>query len=231
MSRVHDMGGRFGDGAIPEKDDSEVFHSEWEARALALNLAAGALGQWNIDMSRHAREKLAPKDYAKFSYYEKWVSGLTDLFVEAGVLSVEDIERAALLARGEAEAVPTKLSDKALKAEAVWAGVHAVKPYSREGGSPIFKVGDRVRTAKYSHNKKVAGGHTRLPSYAAGRVGTVVLQHGAHVFPDSNAHGFGEAPEPLYAVEFSAAELWGGDAEGSDSMVLDLWESYLRAEA
>nr|WP_252731205.1 nitrile hydratase subunit beta [Lentibacter algarum] len=225
------MGGRFGDGAIPEKDDAVVFHSEWEARALALNLAAGALGQWNIDMSRHARERLAPKDYANFSYYEKWISGLTDLFVSSGVLSVEDIERAALLAVGDTEARPAELSDKALKAEAVWAGMHAVKPYSREGGAAAFAVGDRVRTATYSHNKNVAGGHTRLPSYAAGRVGTVVMLHGAHVFPDSNAHGLGEAPEPLYAVEFSAADLWEGDAESAaDSMVLDLWQSYLSAE-
>ena len=78
MSRVHDMGGRFGDGAVNASDDA-TFAQDWHARALALTLAAGALGQWNIDISRHARERLSPKDYTRFSYYEKWMGGLAEL--------------------------------------------------------------------------------------------------------------------------------------------------------
>jgi len=62
VSRVHDMGGRFGDGpVVPERED-EIFHEDWHARALALTLASGTLGQWNLDVSRHARERLAPMD-------------------------------------------------------------------------------------------------------------------------------------------------------------------------
>ena len=56
MSRVHDMGGRFGDGAIDPTEPDEVFPQDWHGRALALTLAAGGLGQWNLDISRHARE-------------------------------------------------------------------------------------------------------------------------------------------------------------------------------
>ena len=59
MSRLHDMGGRFGDGAVDPTDDA-TFAKDWHARALALTLAAGALGQWNIDIGRHARERLSP---------------------------------------------------------------------------------------------------------------------------------------------------------------------------
>ena len=55
MSRVHDMGGRFGDGAIDPNEPDEVFPQDWHGRALALTLAAGGLGQWNLDISRHAR--------------------------------------------------------------------------------------------------------------------------------------------------------------------------------
>ena len=73
MTRVHDMGGRFGDGPInPEAEDAPVFAEDWHARALAVTLASGFLGQWNIDISRHARERLSPKDYSRFSYFEKW---------------------------------------------------------------------------------------------------------------------------------------------------------------
>ena len=53
--------------------------------------------------------------------------------------------------------------------------------------------------------------HTRLPRYARGKVGTVELVHGCHVFPDSNALQLGEDPQWLYTVRFSAHELWGND--------------------
>ena len=46
MNRVHDMGGRFGDGPIRREADPEpVFKEDWQARALALTLAAGSLGR------------------------------------------------------------------------------------------------------------------------------------------------------------------------------------------
>ena len=87
MSRVHDMGGRFGDGPVCPEPEQPVFHADWHKRALALTLAAGALGQWNLDVSRHARERLAPQDYARFTYYEKWLAALADLLVDTGVVS------------------------------------------------------------------------------------------------------------------------------------------------
>ena len=85
MSRIHDMGGRFGDD--PARPDPQGIPQlgDWQARALALTLAAGGLGQWNIDMSRRAREQLCPRDYMAFSYFEKWLAGLADLLVETGV--------------------------------------------------------------------------------------------------------------------------------------------------
>lgn len=221
MSRIHDMGGRFGDGPIPEKDDAVVFHSDWEARVMANTLACGALGAWNIDASRHSRECLRPKDYASFSYYEKWLAALANLLVDRGVLSRADYETAG---HGAGNA----LSPKALKAADVPSAMRKVMPYTRDNApAPRFKIGDRVRTASANPNHKHAGGHTRLPQYAMGKVGTIVMLHGAHVLPDSNAHFDGEAPEPLYGVEFTASELWGNDT--GDCVVLDLWQNYLEA--
>jgi nitrile hydratase len=57
--------------------------------------------------------------------------------------------------------------------------------------------------------------------------GIVERIHGAHVFPDSNAHFRGESPQHLYSVRFAARELWGADAAPRDSVYIDLWESYL----
>jgi len=62
MTRAHDMGGRFGDGPVRPELENVVFDSYWHARALAITLACGSLGLWNIDASRHARECLPPKD-------------------------------------------------------------------------------------------------------------------------------------------------------------------------
>ena len=74
-----------------QKPRDVVFHADWHARALALTLASGSLGKWNIDVSRHARECLSPKDYTAFSYYEKWMGGLAALLVDTGVLTREEL--------------------------------------------------------------------------------------------------------------------------------------------
>lgn len=220
MSRVHDMGGRYGDGPV-DPSDNAVFAKDWHARALALTLAAGALGQWNIDVSRHARETLSPKDYSRFTYYEKWLAGLADMLVNLGIVTKDELRA------GHGTGI-SDLAERVLKADAV-AGVLAKgSPYQRSDASEAaFKPGDRVRTRRPAHNVMTTGGHTRLPSYASGMMGEIVLRHGAHVLPDANAHGGGETPEHLYAVAISADELWGGEAMSSDEVILDLWQSYL----
>lgn len=222
MTRVHDMGGRFGDGpVVPEGEDAPVFEKDWHARALAVTLASGALGKWNIDVSRHARERLSPKDYTRFSYYEKWISALADLLVETGVLTLEDL-------KGEGADAPHPLAHKAMRKEAVPGVLAKGGPADRPSNvAPAFAVGQMVRTARPAANRLVDGGHTRLPAYAQGAKGKVLMLHGAHVLPDSNAHGLGEAPEPLYAVVFPASELWADAESPDDEVVLDLWQSYL----
>ena len=224
MSRVHDMGGRLGDGPIPEIDMKNLFHADWEKRALALTLAAGALGKWNIDASRHSRELLSAEDYTRFSYFEKWVAALTDLLVQTDCLTEDDLRQTAPQPRAT-------LSDSALRAEAVASAMSKTTPYTRDSGpAPLFAIGDMVQTADHNPNPIKPDGHTRLPQYAMGRVGRIVQLHGNHVLPDTNAHFAGENPEPLYAVKFDARTLWGDTAEaGGDSMVLDLWQSYLTA--
>jgi len=101
MSRLHDMGGRFGNGPIPlyknennkVEDNEPTFKYDWHAKAWAVTLAAGALGQWNLDISRHYRECLPPKDYMNFSYYEKWLAALTNLLVDKKLVSLNEIKK------------------------------------------------------------------------------------------------------------------------------------------
>jgi nitrile hydratase len=90
-----------------------------------------------------------------------------------------------------------------------------------------FVVGQRVRAV----NRHPAG-HTRLPRYVRGRMGTVERVHGVHVFADRHAASasgptFDEAPQWLYAVAFDGQDLWGTDAEPGLRVSVDAWESYL----
>ena len=225
MSRVHDMGGRFGDGHITPEADGIPRLPDWQWRALALTLAAGSLGKWNIDISRHARECLSPQDYARFSYFEKWLAGLADLLVESDVLSRDDLATAPAPASASA---PHPLADRCLRAEGVRNVLVNGGPSDRPAVVPVaFAPGQAVRTRRIVTNRLVDGGHTRLPVYAAGATGCILRRHGTHVFPDSSAHRLGEAPEPLYAVVFSAGELWAKPEHPRDEVVLDLWQSYL----
>ena len=84
----------------------------------------------------------------------------------------------------------------------------------------LFAIGATVRTRNMN-----PAGHTRLPRYLRGHAGEIVALHGAHVFPDSNAHCKGEDPHWLYTVRFTAAEVWGNGS--SDRIHADLWEPYL----
>jgi len=223
VTRVHDMGGRFGDGAVVPEDESVIFHADWHPRAMAVTVATGPLGQWNIDMSRHARERLAPKDYARFSYYEKWMAALANLLVERGLVTRDELA-------GAAEAGPSPLADKVLTRARVAEVLARGGPVERPSAvKPLFAAGDAVVTRAQAENAAVPGGHTRLPGYAAGARGRILRLHGSHVFPDSNAHGQGEAPEPLYAVVFPASELWAHPEHPDDEVVVDLWQSYLSA--
>ena len=210
MNGVHDMGGMHGFGPVTPESDEPVFHAEWEGRVLAMDLAMRATGEWGVDAARFARESEPPARYLAESYYERWLGGLERLLLERGLVSEEELRVGASLAPGQ------RLERKG--------GGGASR---REPGRPArFAVGDCVR-ARNIH----PAGHTRLPRYVRGHVGTVARVHGCHVFPDASAHGLGEDPQWLYVVVFDGAELWGTDAEPGSAVSVDAFEPYLEPAA
>jgi nitrile hydratase len=214
MNGVHDMGGMHGLGAVAPEADEPVFHHDWERRVHALVIASPTRG--NIDAGRHRRELIPGPDYLRMTYYEKWFAALTQMLLQGGVVT------AAELASGAPDPTTPKATPR-LGPEAVAPALSRSGSYLRETAStPLFKSGDKVRARNINPT-----GHTRLPRYARGRQGLIERCHGAHVFPDSHAHGAGEDPRPLYTVRFAARELWGPDAAERDSVSLDLWEPYL----
>ena len=114
-------------------------------------------GNENLDISRHARECLSPKDYARFGYYEKWIAGLTDLLVNNGVVTQEELSTL------------TPLQTAPCKSGKCWPNISqkilaSGGPADRPSDIPVqFTVGQRVTTWVHG-NTLVDGGHTRLPS-------------------------------------------------------------------
>ena len=216
MNGVHDMGGMHGMGPVQQESDEPVFHHRWEARAYALTRAMGAFGRWNIDASRHQRELIPPAEYLRMSYYEKWITGLTELLLKHGFVSPAELA-SGKAAPGAAKQTP------ALPAQKVAAFIAAGAPASRSPESPPrFRPGQRVRARNLN-----PAGHTRLPRYVRGKIGVVDRVHGVFVFPDTNAHFRGERPQYVYSIRFEARELWGQVYSAGGAVYVDLWDEYL----
>jgi nitrile hydratase len=217
MNGVHDLGGMHAMGPVEIERDEPVFHSQWEARVLALNLACNFHRMWNIDMGRYAREQMPPAEYLAATYYEKWLFGLNKLLVGQGLVTAKELEtgRAQSKAGG----------GNVLRVPEV-AGYLRVRRNARldDDVAPKFKAGDRVLT----HNDHPVG-HTRLPRYARGRRGVIDRDHGVFIFPDSHAMTRDKKPQHCYSVRFAARELWGPGACARDGVYVDLWDDHLDA--
>lgn len=214
MNGGHDLGGMMGFGPIAPERDEAVFHAPWERRAFALTLAMGMTGSWNIDASRHARERRPPVEYWSLSYYELWLAALEKLMAERALATPDELQS------GTMSAPPKRLSRQP-RAGDVPAILARGEPASRKPAAPArFAAGDTIHTRNF-HPRS----HTRLPRYLRGKPGTIAKVHGVHVFPDANAHDRGEDPQWLYGVRFTAAEIWG--RAGPDTLCADLWEPYL----
>ncbi len=220
MDGIHDLGGKYGFGAVQREADEPVFHERWEARVLGMRLSGDGGAARNIDHFRHGIERIDPVAYLTHGYYGRWLGGLETSLVEAGVLDTATISRRAI----ELGASPNDLIAARPKAVPDRVDYRPSEPGNERAiaAPPRFAVGVRVRTRSHA-----VPGHTRLPAYARGRVGTIAAWRGGWVFPDSNAHGRGENPQHLYTVAFAGAELWGSSGEPNVVVHLDLFEPYL----
>jgi nitrile hydratase subunit beta len=216
MNGVHDMGGMQDMGPVRAEKNEPVFHESWEGRVFALNQALGAWRKWNIDASRHQRELIPPAEYLRMSYYEKWLTALMELLVNRGLITRAELES------GKPDAGSPKATPP-VTAETVPALLAQGKPVRRDvAAAARFKAGQHVRARNINPT-----GHTRLPRYARGKLGTVERDHGVFVFPDTNAHFLGEKPQHLYSVRFAARELWGKEASARDAVYINLWDDHL----
>jgi nitrile hydratase len=187
MNGAQDLGGMMGFGPVRAERGEPVFHGEWERRVFGVSYCCDMLGEWNIDMGRHACESLHPAEYLASSYYEIWFAALLKNLAARDLVAPDEVHAG----RSLRPAKPT--AARALRPQGVANAIGQSGSYRRPLAKPaLFKAGDAARARTINPQ-----GHTRLPRYVRGKEGVVKAVRGAFVFPDAHAHGKGEDPQWL----------------------------------
>ncbi|MBO6949414.1 MAG: nitrile hydratase subunit beta [Rhodospirillales bacterium] len=89
IRRHHDMGGLEA-GPV---DASEHDYAMWEKRvdAIVKVLSTPDRKLLSTDELRRGIEELGPGVYDELSYYERWISSATNLLLEKGVITVDEL--------------------------------------------------------------------------------------------------------------------------------------------
>lgn len=233
---VHDLGGASGFGPVPHDPDEPAFHADWERRVFGLLGAVTASTARRPGEFRYVLERLDASDYFDNGYYGRWLAGFEVLLGEYGVIGPDEMnsevaERIEVPAAEAAGASPVQRAARAAALDAALLPPDRPTPAPERRTvrrqlpqRPRFDVGDRVVAPGPAQP-----GHTRLPSYAVGKPGTVAKLHPAEVLPDSTAHDMGERPQHVYCVGYDAQTLWGNEADPNATVHVDLYECYLTA--
>ena len=88
----HDMGGEPAGTVVPSEHD----YAAWERRVDALMvLLTGVRGKrlMTVDELRKNIEAIGPDAYEKMSYYERWITSVTQTLLQRGVVTTEELGR------------------------------------------------------------------------------------------------------------------------------------------
>jgi nitrile hydratase len=209
------MGGMHGFGAVVTPGSDRVNEHPWELRVFALSTLVGIEGIGEAS-GRAIREEMEPAAYLAAGYYERWLWSTEQRLVRRGTIDEAEVD--AWVERLRAGEAPPRREEPAAAERSVGATERASSMEPAQ--ETRFAVGDHVRVRRMR-----PGGHTRCPRYVRGATGVVEAIRGIDAFPDIGPYK-GPA-EPVYAVSFESADLFGPSDEGVWTIVLDLFESYL----
>ena len=223
VNGIHDVGGTDCLGPVIVQENEPVFRAEWEKMAFATFASYFRAGLFGVDEFRLGIEKMHPADYLLSNYYEHWLATAEYYAIKAGVLDPEELEARTQQYLENPDTPLPQRSDPGLLAFMDEA-VHGGAPPRRESDKvAAFKVGDLVTVITSSPL-----GHTRRARYVRGKTGRITNLRGTFIYPDSADNGHGDAPEHLYTMVFTAAELWGDEAAEPNQLVYyDVWEPYI----
>lgn len=240
MKLQHNLGGLEGLG--PVEFEKRVFVESWEQRIFGIHVAMMGLSQhldaakatptkfkdvWTWADLRQGAEAMNPFDYFKYRYYEKWLGGICEFWLEKGYISPSELEAKTAMYLEKADAPQPASSESAIDDQVIEylrTGDPAIRDVDRQ---PKFSAGQTVKIRDIHPVE-----HTRLPGYLRNKTGIVdVVYEGCYTyFCSTGPDGLGE-PMPVYCVRFAPQDIWGKMAEPNSSVYADLYEVYLEAAA
>jgi nitrile hydratase beta subunit len=223
VNGVHDLGGTDGLGPVIVPDQEPVWRAEWEKAAFALFATNFRAGLFGVDAFRHGIELMPPAVYLSSPYYEHWLHSAEHYAVKAGVIDEAELDaKTQYYLEHPDEPLPER-RDPDLLAFVDLAVKHGAPARRDSDRTPAFAVGERVTVVADSPK-----GHTRKARYVRGKTGVIEMAHGTFIYPDSAGNGGDDAPEHVYTVKFTNAELWGAEhAEPNGVVYFDVWEPYI----
>jgi nitrile hydratase subunit beta len=244
LKLAHNLGGIENLG--PVSLDTRVFAESWEKRIFGIHTTmmaesthlADALpaypvkelpttfkDHWTWAHLRSGAEDMNPFEYFKFRYYEKWLGGIAQFFVDAGYITAQELEEKTAFYRSNPGVALPDRPNPALKKQIDAYLRNGDSPYHEPKQAPRFAVGDTVRIADPDNVD-----HTRLPGHLRNKTGKVELVYSGafSYFISTGPDGIG-MPMPVYRVKFDAAAIWGpGKSEPNTVLYADLFEAYVR---
>jgi nitrile hydratase subunit beta len=89
----HDMGGLPADRVEPSEHDTADWERRVDALMVLLSGVKGATPRMTVDELRKNIEALGPQAYDKMSYYERWVTSITQTMIQRGIITTDELGR------------------------------------------------------------------------------------------------------------------------------------------
>lgn len=89
MRGYHDLGG-LPAGPVAQSEHDCAY---WEKRADALLVLLSAKGLMRTDELRRGIESLGADVYERLSYYERWIGSITQMMIEKGIVTIDELGR------------------------------------------------------------------------------------------------------------------------------------------
>lgn len=243
MKLQHSLGGLENLG--PVSIEPKVFVQDWEKRIFGIHTAmmaesahlSDALPQYPVDTLptafketwtwaslRTGAESMQPFEYFKFRYYEKWLMGISQFFIDRGYVTADELAEQTALYRAQPDAPLPDRPSEPIKDQVVdylMRGDSGLRPLPQ---APRFSLGQMVTIAD-----PLAADHTRLPGYLRNKKGTI-----SEVYPGAFEYFVSTGPDglegamPVYRVAFDAGDIWGPSlSEPNTTIYADLFEVYV----
>src|SRR5262245_40613162 len=129
-----------GFGPIEREENEPTFHADWEAHVRAIQALTVGPGYFTLDAFRYGIEQMAPADYLRASYYERWLATIEYNLIQQGLLGADELEARVASLRDNPAAELPRASGAASPAPP------AAPPDASPPGAPRFAVGDLVVT-------------------------------------------------------------------------------------